>query len=85
MSRKKERGCTFTDDELKYLGQLSELTGKSVSEIIRTSVHNLWELTEAMKSVNGGLRALDLAYEFASIDFNFANGYNAANGDNPRA
>lgn len=85
MARKKERGCTFSAEELDYLNQLSELTGKSVSEIIRTSVHNLWELTEAMKSANGGLRALDVAYEFASIDFNFANGYNAANGDNPRA
>ena len=85
MVRKKERGCTFSAEELDYLNQLSELTEKSVSEIIRTSVHNLWELTEAMKTVNGGLRALDVTYEFASIDFNFANGYNAANGDNPRA
>lgn len=78
----KERGLSFTDDELEYLGHLSELTGKTVAEVVRTCVHNMWELTEAMKSVKGGLRGIDVAYEFTSIDFNFARGYNSTNGDN---
>ena len=71
----RERGVNLTDEERAYIEEMARLTGRKQSAVIRTAIHNLWELTQAMEKTNGDLKAYDVLYEFMTIDRNFSECY----------
>lgn len=75
----RSRGINLTVSECEYLDEMAKLTFRSSSEVLRTAIHNLWELTQSI-GADGDLKAVDVLAVFMDIDRNFKEGYTLLNG-----